>query len=145
MMRMLPWGIIIIAATLAFYCNSQANNVKYNTRRIESQLTETKQKIGQYDDLNNNFGRGSSIFYAAKPIIFLKAGGNPAPISIYWEKADNNVTALASSRNISGKWGKWNGKWIDLTVTPSKNAGYYSVHFSNKINSDAFDVLVVVK
>ena len=142
---MLPWGVAIIATVAAFYCNNQADGIKYSTRTVEKQIIETKQKIEQYRELDKCFGVGSNMFYASVPIIFLKAGGKSEPISIYWEKADNNVTALASSRDISGKWGKWNGKWIDLMVTPSKNKGYYTVHFANKVNSDAFDVLVVVE
>ena len=143
--RMVPWGLMIIAVTAAFYCNNQASSIKYSTRTIDKQIIETKQKIEQYNELEKNFGIGSNLFYASAPILFLKAGGKAEPISIYWDKADNNVTAQASSRDISGKWGKWNGKWIDLAVTPSKKKGYYTIHFANKINSDAFDVLVVVE
>lgn len=142
---MLPWGLAIFAATVAFYCNNRADSIKHNTVMVENQITETKQKVEQYSELDKCFGKGSNLFYAAKPILFLKASGKPEPISIYWDKSDSNVTAKASSRDISGKWGKWNGKWIDLMVTPSKNKGYYTIHFANKINSDAFDVLVVVE
>lgn len=143
--RMLPWGLAIIAATAAFYCNNQASGIKYSTQTVEKKITDTRQKIEQYSELDKSFGTGSNLFYASAPILFLKAGGKSEPISVYWDKADNNVTALASSKDISGKWGKWNGKWIDLAVTPSKNKGYYTIHFANKINSDAFDVLVVVE
>ena len=143
--RMLPLGLAIIAATAAFYCNNQAHEIKYDTQALEKKITETRRKIEQYNELNKSLGITSKDYYPSKPILFLKAGGKAENISVYWYKADNNISARASSRDISGKWGKWNGKWIDLAVTPSKKSGYYTIHFANKINSDAFDVLVVVE
>ena len=144
--RMLPWGITIIAAATAFGCNNQAAGLKESISIVEEMTLKIKSNIERYDysALDNNFGTGSKSYYATKPVIFLKAGGKAVPITVHWDKNDNDLRASASAEDISGKWEKRNGNW-NLMVTPPGHAGYYTVHFSNKVNSDAFDVLVVVE
>ena len=144
--RMLPWGITIIAAATAFGCNNQAAKLKANIPIVEKKTLNIKSNIERYDysALDNNFGTGSESYYATKPVIFLKAGGQAVPITVHWDKNDSDLSASASAKDISVKWEKRNGNW-NLMVTPPEHAGYYTVHFSNKVNSDAFNVLVVVE
>lgn len=144
--RMLPWAITVVAAATAFCCNNQAAELKGSIPIVEKTALKIKSNIERYDysALDKNFGTGSESYYAAKPVIFLKAGGKAVPISVHWDENNDNLAALTSSKDISVKWEKRNGNWT-LMVTPPGHSGYYTIHFSNEVNSDAFEVLVVVE
>ena len=136
---------MLVAVVPSLYCVDRISHIKHEIASVEIKTVAAKQTIKRYRELDTSFGVGSETFYASKPIIFLRAGGDSESITVYRDKADANVVATPSSMDITGTWGKWQGTSINYTIKPSEHAGYYTVHFEDRLNGDAFDVLAVVQ
>ena len=142
-------GITLVAVMISIYCISRLSGINNEIASVEEKTADAKLTIDRYRELDKSFGVGSKTFYASKPIIFLKAGGDSEAIIVYRDKADENITATRSSTDIVGEWSQWKttskNYSIDYTIKPSDHADYYTVRFEDKLNGDAFDVLVVVQ
>lgn len=114
---------------------------------IEKKITDTQEKLQSYSDLDKIFGKASQTFYADKPVLFLKSGGDTGFISIYLNKKRNvKIYATSTSEDMKVALGEWTiHNWRDYIITPPNNPGYYTIHFANNQDSENFDVLVVVK
>lgn len=131
------------------YCIGKIVDFRAEIASVNKKTVNAKLTIDRYRELDKSFGVGSKTFYASKPIIFLKAGGDSEAITVYRDKADNKIFAKPSSTDIVGEWSKWKNTSknysVDYTIKPSDHAGYYTVHFEDKLNGAAFDVLIVVQ
>lgn len=144
-----------MVAALFFGANFNSSNVSSNEykkvaneRDSAVEVVNTYKALG-YDKVKSELGFGSHSYYAGLPVVFVKAGDKGSKIPIYFSLKDKSALSVreTTATNIVG--GEWD--WKDFSkdwgafIVWGKKAGVYNLHFHNKINSDAFDVLVVVK
>ena len=99
-------------------------------------------KLG-YDDVKKRFGYGSEKYYAAAPVLVLTTRGVAQKLPIYFGM-NGTIAFNEPSGKLKLQWGDFKDNFVDVSVS-GREAGIYPVHFSNEVNKDAFDVLVVVK
>ena len=95
------------------------------------------------------YGHASDDYYADQPVLVLKEDGPAGRITVCWKKSsEENATALlASNKGITAEWaGEFDEKThlADVVVTPGK-AGSYFLYFSNQLDDDKFQVMVIVR
>ena len=165
-----PWIAAGCAILIALASFGYTSSVKTQLANITKETQELKSQTSKYDYISNNFGYGSSAYYADTPVLVIDKNdnegqpssgneshpGNEEPpstgnIPIYWSSWNDSQTTELDA-NISAPEGihvEWDSKVTNqrrnAIVTSGSESGAYIVHFSNKKNNDAFDVLVVVK
>ena len=152
----LPWIVATIGIIIAgwFFLSASKINAELNDRQCE--VAVYKLKLEQYKTLETVYGRASDRYYAKQPILILRPEGAEGKITIYWNTSNVKIpdgiepTAIRSPDiNIEASWaGGWYGdenNLTDLVVTPGKNTGCYPISFTNNLDDDKFQVLVVVK
>lgn len=147
-----PWiaaGCAILLAVASFgYTNSAKNHLAV----VKQEVKELKAEASKYDYISNNFGYGTSAYYADTPVLVLDKDDASGNIPVYWSNwgKDNTTEQDASiSTNPSGLSVVWDdavtNQRRNAILTSGSESGAYIVHFSNKKDNDSFDVLVVVK
>ena len=159
-----PWIAAGCAILIAFASFGYTNSVKTQLAKITEETKELKSQTSRYDYISNNFGYGSSAYYADTPVLVIDKNEETIEektmkphfieeniIPIYWSSWNDSQTTEMDA-NISAPEGihvEWDSKVTNqrrnAIVTSGSESGAYIVHFSNKKNNDAFDVLVVVK
>ena len=133
-------GVVILIAAFLFY----------SLEETKTNLENVEQRLEKYSELEKVFGRASDDYFADQSVLVLKENGAEGKITVCWNKSsEENASAILSSSNkdIEAKWESnfnENTHLANVVVTPSK-AGIYRLYFSNKIDDDKFEVLVVVK
>ena len=147
----LPWIVATGAILLAFASFWNMNVSKEHLVDIAKETKELKSQTSKYDYISNNFGYGSSAYYADTPILVLDKDGASGNVPVYWSSWNNSQTTELNA-NISAPEGihvKWASEVTNqrrnAIVTSGAESGAYIVHFSNEKDIDAFEVLVVVK
>ena len=145
--KFLPWILTAVAVLAILVLNFKIGDTKVDSALVDKQIDEIQENLQAYSELDKILGTASKTFYADKPVLFLKAGGDAGVISVYSNKKNNEtIQAVPSSEDIQGDFGEWTiNNWHDYMVTPSSKSGHYTIQFSNDRDSEFFDVLVVVK
>ena len=138
----IAWAVAGVAAVGAAF-------LFYNLQEVKSELANNEQRLEKYAEIEKVYGRGSDNYFSEQPFLILKAGGSVGRITVCWKySTDANAEAILSSSNgISAKWADkfdTNTHLADVVVTPDK-AGCFPITFTNSLNSDTFQVLVIVK
>lgn len=153
----LPWIVTIIGIAVAGYFFLSASKISTEILNHQNELDAYNLKLAQYKKLEETYGYGSKRYYAKQPILILKTAGNEGKIVVFWDSSNLPVPKGTESAirfnferdtSVDAEWAKdWygDGHLTDLIVTPRKNAGCYPVTFTNNLNDDKFQVLVVVK
>ena len=146
-----PWIVAAGAILLAVASFWNMNVSKEHLVDIIKETKELKSQTSKYDYISNNFGYGSSAYYADTPILVLDKDGASGNVPVYWSSWNNSQTTELNA-NISAPEGihvKWASEVTNqrrnAIVTSGAESGAYIVHFSNEKDIDAFEVLVVVK
>lgn len=122
----------------------------YSMEETKTALSSAEQRLEKYSELEKVFGRASDDYFADQAVLVLKENGADGKITVCWNKSnEENAAAIlaTSNKDIRADWeGKFNENThlADVIVTPGK-AGIYRLYFSNKLDDDKFEVLVVVK
>ena len=139
----LPWIIAVVGIVVAgwFFLSASKVNTEISDRQCE---------LNAYNLMEAIYGRGSDRYYADKPVLILRTEGDENSIIIFWENSNiESSDIIMDHPNIVARWQEgWFGEKNHLTkaiVTPGKNSGCYPVTFTNNLNEDKFQVLVVVK
>ena len=131
-----------------------ADSLEYN------QNVEKVVKI-MAEALQKSFGKSSDTYYSEDKVVLLKVGGEPEQFTVHFtQKGKGNAQAnmLSKDKSVDAKFktrlsqdvvGKWisdefKGGVATYQVTPGNTCGYNLIHFSNSVNNEAFDVLVLV-
>lgn len=145
--KFFPWLITAVAVSIIFILNFKIGDKKVEVSFIEKKIADIQEKLQPYSELDKIFGKASETFYADKPVLFLKSGGDVGFIAIYLNKKSNvKIYATPSSDDIKVELGEWIiHNWKDYIVTPPNKPGYYTIHFASNQDAENFEVLVVVK
>lgn len=109
-----------------------------------SDLSETRSELDKLDNLIGVYGYGSENFYALKSVVLLRKSEKKY-VTIY-SNLYATLTFHNSNSGVKGEWDKeWsaNGTQIQIALT-GNSAGYYTVQFTNSVNNDSFEILVIV-
>ena len=141
----MPWiitGVAVLASIFFFFCIGKAVQDK---KAVEQELKKAEQKLENYSQLEKIYGHASDSYYSGTPVLVVEAGAQEAAkLPIYWNLS-GTIYLKESNSNINAEWSKeWNNHWTHVLITGSAQ-GYYTIHFTNNVDSTAFDVLIIVK
>ena len=109
---------------------------------ILGELSETRSELDKLDDLIGVYGYGSKDFYAQKSVVLLRKSEKKY-VTIY-----ANLSGTVSWHNSnSGVKCEWSREWSlheTQIIFTGNSAGYYAVQFTNSVNNDSFEILVIV-
>lgn len=148
----LPWIIaiiaILIAAATASFMQKAQEQVKVQTEKYNELNKNYNSYRNKYADFEKTFGFGSNDYRASLPVVVLDAGGSSKEFYIYAIEKYHEKAWLKESNGdrFSADWnGKWNDNWKKVIVAPKNYRGFYTIRFWNKLDTTAFNVLVIVK
>lgn len=144
---LLAAGLSIILAICGFAYMKTADD---RCQKIKQEISSVQKQVSDHEYIEQYYGHGSSEYYAEIPILVLEKNGGTGNIPVYWsgwEDSNSKFDVETHQPNeISVKWSdEVKNHRCELTVTAGSKEGAYPIHFSNKKDSDSFDVLVVVK
>ena len=153
-----PWAaaaILLIAAVFSF---GKMHNNQSELATLQNQISTERQQMERYQSFAADYGYASSSYYADKAIVFLSQNSK-ATFTIYCDLLKGHgdkpgATPRPDAKFIDGEnivKAKWasdhldeNNK-VDVVVESGDKTGFATIHFTNKVNSDSFDVLIVVQ
>ena len=141
------YGLAVVFIIASFFMYADAQKAEQQIAETESQIEKEQKDLKHLEvigELYKSYGRGSSDFYAEVPLIVLNKGGKTKNIPVYWGTEGEYHFEWATAISVKDQK-DWNNHKNNFTVTSGEKRGCYKVGFSNKVNSDAFEVLVVVK
>ena len=148
----LPWIVAVIGIAVAGYLFLDVNEVRTEIIERQSELDTYRLKLEQYTKLEAIYGHGSEKYYADKPLLILQPEGEEKKIIVYCgdivDKTKQHAIVNEPTKSITAEWLSWYGvedSLIDLSVKPGNKTGCYPIDFTNNVNDDKFQVLVVVK
>lgn len=142
----IPFMLIILAVVAALVCFNSNKSVEDELAAAQSEKTLLDQQLERYSDIDKHYGRASDDFYTNKPVVVLRGSGATDVIPIYWVKnGEVPLTAHYNGNILETTWGDKDGKISPLTVESKVTKGCTALRFTNKENSEEFNVLVIVK
>lgn len=142
------WAAAICSTAAALFGFYYMNTNEQNLKTASAQSQEVKKTLEKYDYLKNYYGQASADYYAQTPILFLETNGQAGRIPVYWSGwiSQGDKAKVSRPAGIDVEWDKdIINKVSDVIVTPGSDSGVFTLHFDNNKNSDAFDVLIIVK
>ena len=142
----IPFMLIILAVVAALVCFNSNKSVEDELAAVQAEKTLLDQQLERYSDIDKHYGRASDDFYTNKPVVVLRGSGATDVIPIYWVKnGEVPITVHYNGDILETTWGDKDGKISPLTVESKVAKGYNAIRFTNKENSEEFNVLVIIK
>lgn len=148
------WAVAAVAVIVAVFSFGKISNGETELNDIRHQIEVNQTKLEKYQSFAADYGYASSSYYAKKAVVFVKKNAE-IKVEIYCDLlrgADTFASIdYADSKGkdlISIKWEdsfNVNTHTANVIVKAGKNEGFTTLKFSNTVNSDSFDVLVVVQ
>ncbi|MDE7218235.1 MAG: hypothetical protein K2O45_01220, partial [Oscillospiraceae bacterium] len=125
--------------------HSQQNDASGQLADVSSRLERAEADLAELTAmLDEGYGFASPQYYASKGVVVVGQHSSET-ITIYEDYSEENTYTYHTPN--SGVSCTWNGSFSNgsttLTIT-GNTPGYYSVSFTNDLNSDSFEVLVIV-
>ena len=109
---------------------------------ILGELSEARGELDKLDGLTGAYGYGSENYYAKKSVVFLRKSEKKY-VTIY-ANLSGTVSWHNSNSGVKCEWSReWSSHETQIIFT-GNSAGYYPVQFTNSINNDSFEILVIV-
>lgn len=91
--------------------------------------------------LQELYGYGSENYYAMQSVVVLQKGESKK-VTVFYDLS--GTVSMSASSGISYDWsGEWSQHKTQVIIT-GNSTGYYPLKFTNKKNSDSFEILVIV-
>ena len=141
------WGVAVVAVIAAFLLCNKMNLKNNELAELQKQTQLNQEKLKGYGEFAADYGYGSDSYYADKAVVFVNKNSE-VKLPVYCDLKDFTATL----NFLNGK-GLVNLKWeapfdeahkANVIIRAGDNAGYATIRFTNNINSDNFEVLVVV-
>ena len=149
------WGIALAFWMLFGFLYLYLNDLSHHLENSQEELYNVKALQEGHEEIKKNLGFGSNEYYSDKTFVILRASDSSKdfPTSeffqVYWAPSKGNgVASLSSSDEINAKWISKdfdNNHKANVEVSSTEKKGYYNVKFTNNLNKDSFDVLVIVQ
>lgn len=115
--------------------------------QIQKEQAQTKKELDRFSELSKLCGYGTDNFFADKYILVLKKS-ETKNVAVHW-KADASGSVSWDNSDTGKATCKWADEWSDSTtidvIVTGQSSGYSILTFTNDVNDDTFDVLVIVK
>ena len=149
-----PWAAAAILLVAAVFSFGKMHSNQSELTALQNQISTERQQMEKYQSFAADYGYASSSYYADKAIVFL-GKNSEAKLPIYcdllkgtnskafWHLLDGEGNGLI---NV-----KWENKFdaethkANIIINSADKVGFATIHFTNEVNSDSFDVLVVVQ
>lgn len=144
------WVIAAVAVIVAFLMLNKVKAHEIQLANVQEQIQNNEEKLDKYRDFVADYGYASTSYYSDKAIVFVKRNAE-TKVSIYCDLLSEDKHA--SMNNIDGKnlielsWETAFNKdnRANVIIKAGNAPGYSTIHFTNEVNNDSFDVLVVVQ
>lgn len=96
---------------------------------------------GRFDGLQELYGYGSENYYAEQSVVVLQKGESKE-ITVFYDLS--GTVSMSAGSGISYEWSR---EWLQhktQVIVTGNSTGYYPLKFTNKQNSDSFEVLIIV-
>ena len=142
----LPILIIVVGIIAAGFFFNSNNTLEKEIAAAEKVKAVSDKQLEIYSNIDSHYGYSSREFYSNKPIVVLNGSGATEVIRIYFEqKNEGYITYIYHSTDVEGKWGTVDDKWSPLALTSKIAKGCRLFGFTNSVNDETFEVLVIVK
>ena len=147
------WAVAAVAVLIALVSLGNIQSNKNERVTLQNQISTERQKMEKYADFANEYGYASSSYYADRAIVFINKNSE-AKVSIYCDLLKGTDSKAYWHLNDGEGKGLITVKWEDnfdknhranIIINSSNQTGYATIHFTNEVNADTFDVLVVVQ
>lgn len=158
--KKIAWAVAIVALIAAFLMLNKVKAHEIELANIQEQVQTNEEKLEKYRDFAADFGYASASYYADKAIVFVKRNSE-AKVSIYCDLLkddlhaafgcfDDEGTPLSNVAESSPIVVSWEAAFNDknranIIIKAGNMPGYFILNFTNEVNQDSFDVLVVVQ
>ena len=158
--KKIAWAVAIVTVIAAFLILNKVKAHEIELANIQEQIQSNEEKLEKYRDFAADYGYASASYYADKAIVFVSKNSE-TKVSIYcdllsgelhaafecFDESGNSLTKEPESSPIVAKWEATfneNHK-ANVIIKAGDNPSYSTIHFTNEVNNDSFDVLVVVQ
>ena len=146
--------VAVIAVIAALLSCKNLSTVQLDLDSIKKQIQTDEQRLEKYHSFAADYGYASAQYYTEKPIVFVKKNSE-AIVPIFCGVLKGKGTDKHVRMNVTDDNNlisvKWDNAPIDkdsksyVIVKSGKFSGYATIEFTNNVNSDSFNVLVVVE
>ena len=144
------WGIAVVACGVTFLFYDKLDTKEKELSYIKQEFRQNLNTLEKYREFAQDYGYGSEHYYAEKAIVFLNKNSE-AKLSIYCDLLFNDKSASCNFLNndaaVSAKWEDYfnvNHK-ATIIINSGNSTGYSTLKFTNEVNSDSFEVLIIVQ
>ena len=144
------WGLAIVACGVTFLFYNKLDTKEKELSYIKQEVRQNLNKLEKYREFAQEYGYGSEHYYAEKAIVFLNKNSKDK-LSIYCDLLFNNKSASCNfSNNEASVYVEWedgfnNEHKANLIINSGNIKGYSTLKFTNEVNSDSFEVLIIVR
>ena len=144
------WVIAAVAVIAALLMLNKVKAHEIQLANVQEQIQNNEEKLDKYRDFAADYGYASTSYYSDKAIVFVKRNAE-TKVSIYCDLLSEDKHA--AWHNVDGQnlidleWESAfnNNNRANVIIKAGNTFGYSTIHFTNEVNNDSFDVLVVVQ
>lgn len=146
----IAWAIAAVVVIAALLTLNKVKAHEIELSNLQEQIQSNEDKLEKYRDFMADYGYASASYYAEKAIVFVDRNSE-AKISIYCDLLSKDLKTsmnkIEGAKLIDIKWeSKFNKDHkANVIINAGDTPGYSTIHFTNEVNDDSFDILVVVK
>jgi len=147
--KKLSWAIAIVFIIAALLMLNKVKAHEIELSNIQEHIQNNETKLEKYRSFAADYGYASESYYAEKAIVFVKRNSE-TKIPIYCDLLSGELKVFHKVVDgkdlIDTKWESFNSEHkANVIVNAGDNPGYSTIHFTNEVNNDSFDVLVVIQ
>ena len=148
--KKIAWAFAIVTVIASFLLLNKVKANEIELSNIQKQVKSNEEKLEKYRNFAADYGYASLSYYADKAIIFINKNSE-VKVPIYCDLLSEELKAFLNVIDgdslISVKWeSAFNSEHkANIIISAGDKEGYSTIHFTNEVNNDAFDVLVVVQ
>ena len=148
--KKIAWAVAIVAVIVALLMLNKVKAHEIDLANIQEQVQSNEDKLEKYRDFAADYGYASNSYYAEKAIVFVNKNSK-GKVPIYCDLLSGELTAsykvIDGDNLIDTKWeAQFNDEHkANVLIEAGNTTGYSTLHFTNEVNNDSFDVLVVVQ
>lgn len=149
---MFAWALAVVAVIVAVFSFGKINTRETELNDIRHQIEVDQAKLEKIQSFAADYGYASSSYYAKKAVVFVKKNSE-TKVEIYCDllRGEDTYTSINADEAKNLVSVEWEDKFdlnthtANVIIKAGKKEGFATLKFTNTVNSDSFDVLVVVQ
>ncbi|MBQ7704008.1 MAG: serine/threonine protein kinase [Selenomonadaceae bacterium] len=147
------WGLAAAACVVTFLFYNKLDTKQNELNQIKEKIQTNEKQLEKYRAFAEDYGYGSSHYYSEKAIVFINKNSE-AKLPIYCDLlvgTDKNASFQLVNNNasVSAEWesafGEHEKNKSNIVIKSVNSEGYSTLKLTNEVNSDNFEVLIVVQ